>query len=168
MKTLTLLGCITCLSAALSACGTDPVILGEILDSAGEGSSDTPRSDDPPASEPPSEESPPTPEDEPADEDPYPAPNEPEESDPNEELVLEILRVNCGACHIGSGASAEFGTVDSIDAMIESGMIEPGSRENSRLYIRMVDQTMPPAFERQQRPTEGQIEFIGEFIDQLE
>src|SRR5690349_15716906 len=111
MKTLTLLGCITCLSAALSACGTDPVILGEILDSAGDGPSESPQSDDPEPLPAPGEDAP-REEDPPPEEAPYPAPADEEPVSPIEEQVMDILVVNCGNCHSGVAASGDLGYID--------------------------------------------------------
>lgn len=85
-----------------------------------------------------------------------------------EQEVMDILLVNCGLCHSGVAASGDFGYIDDLDQMIENELIVPGDKEDSRIYERMVNQTMPPAFERQQRPTVGQIELVGYFIDQLE
>jgi hypothetical protein len=167
MKTLTRLGCITALSAALSACGTDPVILGEILDSAGDSPASDPTA---PSAEPVSV---PSADDEPPPEmAPYPASDGSEDSeppiDPVEAQVVEILRVNCGLCHIGPDSSGDLSDIDDISLMIDRGMIVPGNRDDSPLYVRMENQTMPPAFERQQRPTPGQIDLVGLFIDELE
>ena len=58
MKTLTLLGCTTSLLAALSGCGTDPIVLGELL-AADDDSSGPPQGDEP-----------------------YPEPDEPEPGEP--------------------------------------------------------------------------------------
>jgi hypothetical protein len=161
MKTLTLLGCSSCILAALSGCGSDPITLGELIEAANDGDDGSPRGDDPPpveTNEPPTEIPP---------QQTQPAP-ETEASSPIEQEVLAILRVNCGNCHIGTEASGSFGVVDDVDQMIESGMIIPGDKEDSPLYARMVDQTMPPAFEQQQRPTQGQIQLVGIFIDDQE
>jgi len=167
MKTLTLLGCITCVAGALAACGTDPVILGEILDSASDGSSEPPQSDEPEPPSPPDEDTPAS-DDPPPEEAPYPAPGEEEPVSPIEAEVMDILLVNCGDCHSGVAAAGDLGYIDDLDQLIENDMIVPGNKEDSRLYERMVNQTMPPAFERAQRPTLSQIELIGYFIDELE
>src|SRR5688572_27727150 len=82
--------------------------------------------------------------------------------------VEDILRVNCGNCHIGQGASGDFGYLLDMDQLITNGKVVPGNKEDSQLFVRMQQQTMPPAFERVQRPTYGQIDLVGQFIDQLE
>jgi hypothetical protein len=158
MKTLTLLRCTTCLAVALSACGTDAILLGEILDSAGD---DSGSSDDAPI---PSDDEP-TPEQDPDPQPEDPAPEPPEPISLIEQTVVDILRVNCGNCHIGTGSSGGFDYVDDIDRLIESGLIIPGSREDSPIYARMAEQTMPPA-SVEQRPTPGQIDLVGFFIDE--
>jgi serine/threonine-protein kinase len=82
--------------------------------------------------------------------------------------VADILRVNCGTCHIGQGASGDFGYLLNIDELLQSGKIIPGSKEDSRIYARMVEGTMPPAAQRViQTPTYGQIDIVGQWIDEL-
>jgi serine/threonine-protein kinase len=82
--------------------------------------------------------------------------------------VQDILRVNCGNCHIGQGASGDMGYILDLDQLITSGKVVPGNKEDSQIFVRMQQQTMPPAFERVQRPTYGQIDLVGQFIDQLD
>jgi serine/threonine-protein kinase len=82
--------------------------------------------------------------------------------------VQDILRVNCGNCHIGQGASGDMGFILDLDQLITSGKVVPGNKEDSQIFVRMQQQTMPPAFERVQRPTYGQIDLVGQFIDQLD
>ena len=82
--------------------------------------------------------------------------------------VADILRVNCGNCHIGAGAQAGFGYLLDMKELLASGKIIPGSKEDSRIYARMVEGTMPPAAVRViQTPTYGQIEVVGRWIDEL-
>lgn len=84
-------------------------------------------------------------------------------------VVADILRVNCGNCHIGQGAFGDFGYLLNMDELLSSGKIIPGSKEDSRIYARMVEGTMPPAAVRvTQMPTYGQIDLVGKFIDELE
>lgn len=168
MKTLTLPGCITCLAVCLSGCGTDPVVLGELLAAArespqaGEGSA-PPLPDEPVVPDP----------DDPDPDAPYPAQPDPDEPDidephPLEAEVMDILQVNCAACHTGPDA-AIFDYVDDLDRMIESdlALIVAGSRIESRIYVRMEAGTMPPFIDGQ-RPTPEEIELVGQFIDELE
>jgi serine/threonine-protein kinase len=83
--------------------------------------------------------------------------------------VADILRVNCGNCHIGQGASGDFGYLLNMDELLASGKIIPGSKEDSRIYARMVEGTMPPAAVRVlQTPTYGQIDLVGQWIDELD
>ena len=82
--------------------------------------------------------------------------------------VQDILRVNCGNCHIGQGASGDMGYILDLNQLITSGKVVPGNKEDSQIFVRMQQQTMPPAFERVQRPTYGQIDLVGQFIDQLD
>jgi serine/threonine-protein kinase len=83
--------------------------------------------------------------------------------------VADILRVNCGNCHIGLGAQGDFGYLLDMPELLASGKIVPGNKEDSRIYARMVEGTMPPAAVRViQTPTYGQIDLVGQFIDELE
>ena len=83
--------------------------------------------------------------------------------------VRDILNVNCGNCHIGLGASGDFGYLLDMDELITNGKVVPGNKEDSQLYVRMVGGSMPPAYQRViQTPTYGQIEIVGQFIDELE
>jgi mono/diheme cytochrome c family protein len=82
--------------------------------------------------------------------------------------VADILQTNCGNCHIGQGASGDFGYLLQMDELLASGKIIPGSKEDSRIYARMVEGTMPPAAVRViQTPTYGQIDLVGQWIDEL-
>jgi len=83
--------------------------------------------------------------------------------------VKQILQTNCGTCHIGQGAQADFGYLLDMDQLIANRKIIPGNKEDSQLYVRMVAGTMPPAAVRViQTPTYGQIDQVGQFIDELE
>jgi hypothetical protein len=84
-------------------------------------------------------------------------------------IVREILEVNCGNCHVGQGASGDFGYLFDLDQLMANGKVIPGNKEDSQLYTRMVGGTMPPAAVRvKQTPTYGQIEVVGKWIDELE
>jgi mono/diheme cytochrome c family protein len=100
------------------------------------------------------------------------APYNPDEdpfSTPLGKEVKLILQTNCGTCHVGSGAGfGDFGYLLDIDQLIANEKIVPGNKEDSQLYVRMVAGTMPPAYQRViQTPTYGQIDQVGQFIDEL-
>jgi hypothetical protein len=103
-------------------------------------------------------------------------PNPDQAYDPNNEpfsteegkAVQDILRVNCGNCHVGQGAFGDMGYILNLSELIKNGKVVPGNKEDSQIFVRMQQQTMPPAFERTQRPTYGQIDLVGKFIDELE
>jgi len=164
MKTLTRLGCKSCILAALWGCGTDPITLGELIHAANADDGAT-RDDDPTL--PPSIEEEAAPETQ-TESMIQEAQAAPDTSNPVERQVLEILRVNCEACHIGETPFGNFSVYDDVDLMIENDLIIPGDRADSRLYTRMESQTMPPAYVQEPRPTLGQIELVGLFIDSLE
>jgi len=82
--------------------------------------------------------------------------------------VKEILETNCGTCHIGIGAQGDFSYLLDVQELVNSGKVVPGVKEDSQLYLRMVGGTMPPAAVRVlQAPTYGQIDIVGQWIDEL-
>jgi hypothetical protein len=140
---------------ALSACGTDPILLGELIAAAERGEADAPVEEDPPTSEPD--------EPDPYEPDPPPVPDD-------ETLVEEVLLFYCGDCHHGPSVStaAGLGVIGDIDALVARGMIVPGSKEDSRVYVRMLDDTMPPVTIESPRPTEAEIDYVGRFVDDMD
>jgi len=83
-------------------------------------------------------------------------------------IVQDILRVNCGNCHVGAGASGDMGYITNLQQLITNGKVVPGNKEDSQIFVRMQQQTMPPAFEQKQRPNFSQIDLVGKFIDELQ
>lgn len=167
MKTLTTVSRTACLLAALSGCGTDPILLGEILGAAEQGSNTpTPADDQPvPTTEP---ETPTAAEPEPETGDPAPAPPPGyPEADDTEAQVLSLLDQYCSECHGGPDPLSDFVAIEDVDAMIDEGTIVPGDRDQSRIYVRMAARTMPP-FTGLPQPTFDEIDFIGQFIDDLD
>jgi serine/threonine-protein kinase len=81
--------------------------------------------------------------------------------------VKAILETNCGQCHQGT-ASGGMDYILNLQALITNGKVVPGNKEDSQLFVRMQQQSMPPAFIRDQRPTFGQIDQVGLFIDELD
>jgi serine/threonine-protein kinase len=58
--------------------------------------------------------------------------------------------------------------ITDFDSLVKNGKIVPGVKEDSQLYARMLQQSMPPAFQREQRPTFQQIDQVGQWIDELQ
>ncbi len=56
--------------------------------------------------------------------------------------TYDMLIAKCGSCHNGPTYGG-FGSMD-LTTMINDGRIVPGNPEASRIYIRIVDGTMPP------------------------
>ncbi len=81
--------------------------------------------------------------------------------------VQAILNVNCGQCHSNGVALGDMGFILDANELIKSGKIVPGNKEDSQIFVRMQQQSMPPAYLRTQRPTFGQIDQVGRFIDEL-
>ena len=95
-------------------------------------------------------------------------------SDPNDPFttselgkeVKQILEVNCGACHAGT-KSGDMDYILDMQKLVKNDKIVPGVKEDSQIFVRMQQGSMPPAFQRTQRPTFGQIDQVGQFIDEL-
>ncbi|HTV18961.1 MAG TPA: hypothetical protein VMG12_09830 [Polyangiaceae bacterium] len=82
--------------------------------------------------------------------------------------VRDILESSCGNCHQGLGAQGNFGYLFDMEQLVAGGKITPGSKEESQIYTRMRDGTMPPADQRPARqPSPSQIQQVGQFIDEL-
>jgi serine/threonine-protein kinase len=86
----------------------------------------------------------------------------------NGKAVKEILETNCGGCHANGVKSGNMDYILDFNDLIANGKIVPGNKEDSQLFVRMQQQSMPPAFMRDQRPTYGQIELVGLWIDEME
>lgn len=82
--------------------------------------------------------------------------------------VKEILETNCGGCHANGVKSGNMDYILDFNALLTNKAIVPGNKEDSRIFVRMQQQSMPPAFMRDQRPTFGQIELVGQWIDEME
>jgi hypothetical protein len=80
--------------------------------------------------------------------------------------VKQILEQNCGRCHEGT-KSGDMDYILNLRELVKNNKVKPGVKEDSQLYVRMQQQSMPPAYERVQRPTFGQIDQVGQFIDEL-
>jgi len=81
--------------------------------------------------------------------------------------VKAILEQNCARCHQGT-KSGDMDYILNLKQLVQNDKVVPGIKEDSQLYVRMQQQSMPPAFERTQRPTFGQIDQVGQFIDELD
>jgi len=81
--------------------------------------------------------------------------------------VKAILEQNCARCHQGT-KSGDMDYILNLKQLVQNDKVIPGIKEDSQLYVRMQQQSMPPAFERTQRPTFGQIDQVGQFIDELD
>jgi hypothetical protein len=100
------------------------------------------------------------------DKDPYNAEEDPFSTTLGKE-VKQILEVNCGRCHEGT-KNGDMDYILQLPELVKNGKVVPGNKEDSQLFVRMQQQSMPPAFERVQRPTFGQIDQVGQFIDELD
>jgi mono/diheme cytochrome c family protein len=81
--------------------------------------------------------------------------------------VKQILEVNCGSCHQGT-KSGDMDYILNLNELVKNDKVVPGKKEDSQLFVRMQQGSMPPAFQRTQRPTFGQIDQVGQFIDELD
>jgi serine/threonine-protein kinase len=83
--------------------------------------------------------------------------------------VLGILQNSCASCHANGVKSGDMDYILDLQALIDNEKIIPGEKEDSPLYTKMLQQSMPPAFIREEgkRPDTGQIDLVGRFIDEL-
>ncbi len=81
--------------------------------------------------------------------------------------VLGVLELNCGGCHSNGVELGGVGAILDFQSLVDSGKLVMGERENSSLYTRMKAGTMPPASSTQ-RPGAGDIDLVGQFIDDLQ
>jgi hypothetical protein len=153
MKTITRLTRSTLMLLGLMGCGEDPILLAELI-----GNADSPSSEDPTPIPAPEE-----------------APQPPISEDPPveslEEFVVETLTRYCGECHITDiqeQAAAGLNYIDDIGLLIENDYIVPGSRFDSRIYVRMDRGEMPPPNSGFEAPAPSEIELVGMFIDDLD
>lgn len=68
----------------------------------------------------------------------------------------------CASCHNAPAASGGFASVLDDEAIIESGKVRPGDPDNSPVYVRPRDGTMPPA--GSPKPSEWEIDLIKQWI----
>lgn len=178
------------LGAALAGCGEDPILLAEIIGSSqqpsGAASPSEPVAGEPPRIDPP-EVPAPLPDDGPFAPPPGEPVTQPGEPDPNappptagepsppgafnpfEAPAFEILIRYCGACHDDAPdrGQGDFNDIADLDRMLERGLIIAGSKEDSAIYTRMLDGSMPPVYVSDSSPTVEEIELVGSFIDAL-
>jgi len=94
-------------------------------------------------------------------------PNDPFSTTDLGKEVKQILEVNCAGCHQGT-KSGDMDYILQLSDLIKNDKVVPGKKEDSQLFVRMQQGSMPPAFQRTQRPTFGQIDQVGQFIDELD
>jgi hypothetical protein len=78
--------------------------------------------------------------------------------------IVELLDVYCADCHSNAESGEGFSNGLDLAALIETGLIVPGSSATSPLLQRIADGSMPPD---SRAPTAGDITLLGRFIDQL-
>lgn len=93
-------------------------------------------------------------------------PNDPFETTELGKEVKAILETNCGTCHQGT-KSGDMDYILNLKQLVLNDKVVPGKKEDSQIFVRMQQGSMPPAFQRTQRPTFGQIDQVGQFIDEL-
>jgi len=94
-------------------------------------------------------------------------PNDPFNSSDLGKSVKGIIEQNCAQCHANGAKSGDMDYITTFDSLVKNGKIVPGVKEDSQLYNRMLQQSMPPAFQVRQRPTFQQIDQVGQWIDEL-
>jgi mono/diheme cytochrome c family protein len=94
-------------------------------------------------------------------------PNDPFEATELGKEVKAILETNCAQCHYGT-KSGDMDYILNLNELVKNDKVIPGKKEDSQIFVRMQQGSMPPAFQRTQRPTFGQIDQVGQFIDELD
>jgi len=81
--------------------------------------------------------------------------------------VKAILEKNCASCHQGT-KSGDMDYILNLKELVKNDKIVPGIKEDSQIFVRMQQGSMPPAQQAiGPRPTFGQIDQVGQFIDEL-
>lgn len=97
--------------------------------------------------------------------------NAPPELDPFDTVlgreVKAILEANCAGCHQAPAKSGGIDFILDLNAMVDNQKLVPGQKDESSIYVRMFQQSMPPANVQERRPTFSQIDLVGRFIDEL-
>jgi len=81
--------------------------------------------------------------------------------------VKAMLTTDCAGCHEAPNKNGDMDFILDLNQLIANQKIIPGDKEDSRIYIRLNQGSMPPAFMRDNRPTYGDIDLVGQFIDGL-
>jgi cytochrome c5 len=81
--------------------------------------------------------------------------------------VRAILETNCGNCHSNGANFGGMNYILDMKQLVQVGKIIPGDSAASQIFVRMQQRSMPPAFIKDQRPTPGQVDIVGQFIDEL-
>jgi mono/diheme cytochrome c family protein len=81
------------------------------------------------------------------------------------ENAKRLLENTCASCHGGGAASqGGFNTVLDINAMIDTGKIQPGKPESSPIYAVLSAGIMPPK-DVSDRPSSDDIEYVHDWIE---
>jgi mono/diheme cytochrome c family protein len=66
---------------------------------------------------------------------------------PTQREVVEILLRNCGSCHSADPGRAvlAINDVGDLAVLVAAGLIVPGDRDQSTVYLSVLDSVMPPA-----------------------
>jgi hypothetical protein len=162
MKTLPFIGCTLGIVLSLSACADDPVLLGEIIRGT-EGSDDEPNGSDDELNSFPGCETRNGDLENPC----FPVVDVTSDLEASKVLVKEdILLPYCGECHEAPAEEGGLSAIGDLDELVSLGLIVPGDKYESRIYLRMADRTMPPyGFDS---PLDREIVFVGNVINALD
>jgi hypothetical protein len=89
-----------------------------------------------------------------------------DDSDLLAQRVKAILQVNCAECHEGANDGGLSYILD-YQQLVTNQKLIPGSSADSPIFVRMMQQQMPPAEVTDQRPSLGEIDLVGQWIDSL-
>lgn len=88
---------------------------------------------------------------------------------PTRDEVVEILDRNCGSCHNGSGSKAVVAINDILDlgVLVAAGLIVPGDRDRSQLYLLVLENQMPPPSSNLPIVSNYDLARLGGYIDMM-
>lgn len=81
--------------------------------------------------------------------------------------AFAVLDAHCGSCHAGGFELGEFGYLLDPDALVDGGLIVPGSASESTLVLRVLGGEMPPPQSNQPPPSREDLDVVSDWINTL-
>jgi mono/diheme cytochrome c family protein len=88
---------------------------------------------------------------------------------PTRDEFVEILDRNCGSCHNSGGSKAVIAINDILDVgvLVAAGLIVPGDRDQSQLYLSVLENEMPPQGADVPMVSNYDLARLGGYIDMM-